>query len=231
MKKGKLTMIITIGLVCFTLVLVMSMQFKIVNEVDITSIETMRETELRTELASWKEKYDETNEKYEEVQNTINEYKEKKQSNEETEELLAKELEQVNMTLGKTDVQGEGISITLKSGTGIYTDSINADNLLLLINALKQAGAEAISINEQRIINMTDIVYINETFIQVNGQRILEPYVVRAIGNSTYLENSLLGNGGYVDELRKAGHEVEIQKDDNIIINKYDGEIKTKYID
>ena len=43
MKKGKVTMIFTIAIACFALTLVMFMQFKIVNETDITSIETMRE--------------------------------------------------------------------------------------------------------------------------------------------------------------------------------------------
>ena len=36
-KKGKITMTITIGIACFALVSVMMMQFKIVNETDITS--------------------------------------------------------------------------------------------------------------------------------------------------------------------------------------------------
>ena len=67
MKKGKITMTITIGIACFALVMVMTMQFKIVNETDITSIENMRETELRTELANWKQKYEETNAQYEEI--------------------------------------------------------------------------------------------------------------------------------------------------------------------
>ena len=67
MKKGKITMTITIGIACFALVMVMTMQFKIVNETDITSIENMRETELRTELANWKQKYEETNAQYAEI--------------------------------------------------------------------------------------------------------------------------------------------------------------------
>ena len=71
MKKGKIVMTITIGLVCFILALVMSMQFKVVKETDITSIETMREKELRDELANWKEKYNEINQKYEEVSERI----------------------------------------------------------------------------------------------------------------------------------------------------------------
>ena len=87
-KKGKITMTITIGIACFALVLVMFMQFKIVNETDITSIENMRETELRTELANWKTRYDETNAQYEETQKMIEEYNKTKESNDETEKLL-----------------------------------------------------------------------------------------------------------------------------------------------
>ena len=83
MSKEKLVMNITIGIACFALMLVMFMQFKVVNQTDITSIETMREEELRTQLANWKTQYEEVNQKYEETQETIKEYQEKKQSNKE----------------------------------------------------------------------------------------------------------------------------------------------------
>lgn len=233
-KKGKITMTITIGIACFALITIMFMQFKIVNETDITSIENMRETELRTELANWKSKYDETNEKYEETQSKIEEYKQTKQSNEETEKLVDEELTMVNMNLGKTDVEGEGIEIILRETTNEEISPINADDLLVIVNALKLAGAEAISINDERIINMTDIVNINadtdDLFIKINGQRILAPYVIKAIGNQTYLESGLIGNGGYIDELRTIGHDVSIEKKDKIKITKYNDEIKTKYI-
>ena len=60
-------MSITIGIACFALMLVMFMQFKVVEQTDITAIETMRETELRTELADWKAKYEEAETKLEET--------------------------------------------------------------------------------------------------------------------------------------------------------------------
>ena len=72
---------------------------------------------------------------------------------------------------------------------------------------------------------------INDTFIKVNGQRILAPYVIKAIGNQTYLESALLGNGGYVDELKKIGHNIAIEKENKIKIVKYKDEIKLKYIE
>lgn len=224
-------MAVAIAIACFALVFVMSMQFKIVNQTDITAIENMRETELRTELANWKAKYEETEIKYQETIAKIEEYKQTKQSNEETEKLVDSELEQVNMTLGKTNVEGEGIEIIMRETEGEEFREIKADNLLVIVNALKQAGAEAISINEQRIINMSDIVTISSNFIKVNGQRILAPYVIKAIGNQTYLESALLGNGGHVDELKKLGHEISINKINKLKIQKYNDEIKIKYME
>lgn len=229
-KHGKITMTITIAISCFALAFIMTMQFKIVRQTDITEIENMRETELRTELANWKAKYEEAEEKYNEIIAKIDEYKKTKQSNEETEKLVNAELEQVNMNLGKTDVEGEGIEVILRETGNEEISKINADDLLVIINALKLAGAEAISINDERIINMSDIVTINDTFIKVNGQRILAPYVIKAIGSQTYLESALLGNGGYVDELKKIGHDVSIEKPNKVKITKFSDEIKVKYM-
>ena len=228
-KKGKIVMAISIGISCFALSMVMFMQFKVVNQTDITSIENMRESELRTELSNWKEKYEDVNTRYEEVEKTIQEYQDKEKSDNEKSKLLQTELKQINMELGKTDVTGEGITITLKETENNDT-AITADDLLVIVNALKLAGAEAISINEERIINTTDIVEINNSFIKVNGQRVLAPYVIKAIGPQAYLESSLLGSGGYVDELKNYGYDVAIEKNTKVNINKYEDELKSKYM-
>ena len=127
-------------------------------------------------------------------------------------------------------MQGDGITIKIEeSSEDGY--QISADQLLTLVDYLKSAGAEAISINEERIINTSDIVSTNNTVIRVNQQRILAPYVIKAIGNASYLESSLVGNGGYIDdELRKLGFEVKIEQSDKIKIPKYNKEITYKYM-
>ena len=134
------------------------------------------------------------------------------------------------MSAGKTDVQGEGIEITLKDTDNEEISRISSDDLLLIVNSLKSAGAEAISINDERIINMSDIVDINESFIKINGQRIVGPYIIKAIGNQSYLESALVGNGGPVDEMKKIGQDVSISKNNKVKILKYNKEIKIKYI-
>ena len=230
MKKGKIAMTITIGIACFALVTVMTMQFKVVNETDITEIENMQESELKTELANWKNRYDEINAQYEDTMQKIEEYKNDEESNDEASRLVQEELEQTNALLGLTDVHGEGIVITLKSGES--ETPISADDLLIIVNSLKFAGAEAISINDERIVNTTDIVNILDgSFIKVNGQRILEPYVIKVIGNQSHMESAVTGNGGKVEELQTLGHTATIEKDNDITISKYNGEIKTDYIE
>lgn len=227
MKKEKIVMAITIGISAFVLVAIMFMQFKVVYQTDITSIETMTESELRSELISWREKYEELQAKKEEVNTKINEYKEEYKSDEETKILLEKELASLQMLLGETDVQGQGIVITINEGKS-EEEKINYEDLLYIVNGLKGAGAEAISINGHRVINRTDIVYTN--VLRINGKRIWGPFTIKAIGNQTYLEVALLGVGGYVDELRKWGFDIQIERNDNVTIEAYTNELSLKYI-
>lgn len=219
----------TMAIACFALVTVMCMQFKIVKETDITSIETMREEELRSELANWRQMYKEAQEQYEEKNSKLEEYKAKQESTEESSKLIEEELERTNMYLGKTDVQGTGIEINIKNDSSEDAD-FTAEDLLTIVDYLKLAGAEAISVNDERIINTSDIAYISNSIIFVNQQRILAPYVIKAIGDSTKLESTLLGNGGYVELLNNIGFDVSINKKDKITIYKYNKEIGYKYI-
>ena len=78
------------------------------------------------------------------------------------------------MLLCQTDVTGEGIIITLKDGTtnssDILSSSLMATDVIVhnsdlyhVVNDLKNAGAEAIEINGQRVVNTSSITY--ESFI------------------------------------------------------------------
>lgn len=228
MKKEKIIMAITIGISAFILVAIMFMQFKVVRQTDITSIETMTESELRSELIAWRERYSELELKHQDTLIKIQEYKEEYKSDEETKTLLENELKGLQLLLGETDVKGQGIIITIKEDQ-IEDDSITYEDLLYIVNALKGSGAEAISINAHRIINRSDIVYTN--VLRVNGKRIWGPFTIKAIGNQTYLESALLGVGGYVDELRKWGFDIEIERSELVQIEAYTNELSLKYIE
>lgn len=229
MEKGNGAITITIGIMSFLLVLVMFMQFKVVEETDIAGIETMRETELRLALADWKEKYEETNKKLEDNKEKIDEYEEKLSDNKEASEILEKELDEANIILGKTDVEGDGVIITL---TDNDEKTYTYVNLLDLINELKLAGAEAISINGQRVTSDTYIADISNKYIILNNnKRIESPYVIKAIGDQTNMQSNLNIKGGYIYVLSKNGYTINMETKKDLKINKYNGEFYLKYIE
>ena len=227
MKKGTTTITVTIGLTCLILTAVIFIQFKTINQTDITSLENMRKDELRTEISNFKQKAEEISKQIEETNLKISEYEETISTDKEASELLEKELEQQNNLLGKNDVKGSGVIITL---TDTRAQKITSEDLRELLNELRIDGAEAISINGQRIVYDSYVVDIGGTYISVNGERIVSPYEVKAIGNPTYLESGLSKKQyGYIDTKLEEGKDVTLKRENNIIINKYNGDLNMEY--
>lgn len=224
--KRQLIIASVLGIMCFLTVYLICIQFKTVDNIDVTELETMRENELRTALADWKSKYEEVITEYEATKEKIQEYNNKIEDDEKAGELLADDLENAKMLLGLTDVEGAGVIITITDNSEKQVDSTD---LLDLVNELNSAGAEAISINGQRIVPMTDIFDVND-FVVIKEKRVTSPYVIKAIGDVTYLQSALSIKKGYLDEHKTNGYTISIKSDEKITINKYDGELKSDYI-
>lgn len=224
--KRQLIIASVLGIMCFLTVYLICIQFKTVDNIDVTELETMRENELRTALADWKSKYEEVITEYEATNEKIQEYNNKIEDDEKAGELLADDLENAKMLLGLTDVEGAGVIITITDNSEKQVDSTD---LLDLVNELNSAGAEAISINGQRIVPMTDIFDVND-FVVIKEKRVTSPYIIKAIGDVTYLQSALSIKKGYLDEHKTNGYTISIKSDEKITINKYDGELKSDYI-
>ena len=224
--KGKLTITISIGLTAVIFATVMFAQFKTVEQTNITEIEAMRESELRTELSSWKAKYDEINLKYEEISKKVEEYKHQMNDNVDATALIKNDIAENEKYIGYSDVEGEGIVITLEDNS---KKEITSDDLLNLVNQLKLAGAEAISINDERVVNTTDITIVNGAFVFVNGKRLSSPYTVKVIGNQKYLDSAISIKYGYIDEITANGKTISYVPVKTVKINKYKGDLSMKY--
>lgn len=232
-KINKATIVLSIvsGAIALVLIASMFVQFRTVSESKELDIEGLRDDELRTQIASYKSKYEETMEQYNANQNTINEYETAINENKETTELLDEEINQAKSLLGLTDVKGSGVIVTLTdTEDALYT--YIADDLIMLLNELKYAGAEAISINDNRIINLADIVTLNDGLIILYGDvRLTSPYVVKAIGDPTYLMSTLsIKNSGYIDQMKANGMAIDVKQDNNIEIGAYTGDLDVKYL-
>ena len=215
--KNRVVLAIIIGFTALIFTMVMFTQFKTVEKTDISAIETMREAELRAELSASKTKYKEIETKLEEVNLKIKEYESKIQSNDDATNLLIKEVRQAETYLGYTDLEGEGILITLQDNE---YKSIESFDIITLINELKIAGAEAIEINGQRIIAYSEIVDVNGKIL-INTTRISGPYIVKAIGDKKYLESAITIKGGYYDDMIANDKTISYEISNKIEINKF----------
>ncbi len=220
------TVTVVVFIVCIVLVSVMLMQFRTVEQTDITEIENMRESELRTALAEWKTKYEEIATQLEDINQRIEGYDKTIEDNEAASELIDEELTESNILVGKKDVYGEGVVVTLSDGT----KKVTASDLINLVNELRYAGAEAIAINEIRVLAMTDIIDMADySYIMVNLQRLQGPYVVKAIGDKDYISTVLqLKGSGFIDTT--TGINVNLEAKNRVNIPKYNGEMEIEYM-
>ncbi|MPQ99702.1 DUF881 domain-containing protein [Modestobacter sp. I12A-02628] len=101
-------------------------------------------------------------------------------------------------------VRGPGLEVTLGNApAGTNSDPVggNAEiaagglvqdrDLQLVVNALWAAGAEAISVNDQRLGPTTAIRLAGETIL-VDFRPVVSPYLVRAVGNRDALQEGFL---------------------------------------
>jgi len=232
---------ITIGVLCALLAIGISIQLKTIRNTNavIPQVDG-QEDELRNEVISWKEKYDEAVESLENAEKELEKQREfaTKDNSEYTK--MEKEIKFVNTYLGLTEVTGKGVVVTLKDNQEVNADTpgvldvsdylVHDGDIIQVINELKNAGAEAISVNDQRIVGTTAIV-CDGNVVRINGEKIGAPYIIRAIGIPEYLESSLLRPEGYIARLKRDGVITEVTKANTIIIPKYTGIISHEYIE
>ena len=226
-----------LGIMCFVLTIAIIVQYKTVKNAN-QIVGTTNNSELKTEVLKWKEKYEETYAELTKAEKTLEEKRELSTNNDETSTELQKELKTLNSLIGTIDVKGKGIIITVADNKNVTSESIgiidNISNylihdtdLLTLVNELKNAGAEAISINDERIINTTSIT-CDGNVILVNGNKISSPFIIKAIGSQEALLGAIQRPGGFLEWLSEYGLVTGVTKQNNITIYKYNGIIDYK---
>ena len=161
-------------------------------------------------------------------------YRDQAASGDEGGEALRQELEQLEIAAGRTDVEGPGVTVILEDSTqsnvtGDEADYLIHDNdLLSVVNELRSAGAEAISLNGERLLANSEI-RCTGAVVTVNGRRYAAPYVIFAIGDPDTLYSALTMRNGVVDVLSQWGITVKVTASDLLLIPKYNGTVEYQY--
>lgn len=229
--KGKVIMIVTIGIICILLTSVMFLQFKSVQVIEASGVGQKRETELRTEYSTLKDKSSEMKQQLEEIQNTAKEYTAQSSDVQATMDLLKSDVDKARCDLGYTDVKGSGIILTIADGKNAANDKeqvITYNDLIMAINELKYAGAEAISLNDERVVNNSFVANISE-YMVMNDNRISGPYTIKVIGDSKNLESVINIKGGIKDYLESYNKQISYTVENEVYINKYNGNVEINF--
>ena len=228
---------LTIGAICFILVLAIVIQVKTIkNTNSIVNYTLSNNNDLRDDLLRWKEKYDSVNTEVTKAEKKLEETRQLAIQNSPDSIKKEQELNINNTALGLTDVSGQGVIVTLKDNQGVTNENIGITddirsylvhdaNLREIVRKLKISGAEAISINDERIVNDTPII-CSGNVIRVNDKKVSSPFEIKAIGSPELLYGNL---DETITRLNNSGIIVDIKKQDNVKINKYDGVINFNY--
>lgn len=146
------------------------------------------------------------------------------------------EIVRLRMATGLIPVRGKGILITLSDSDKKLNDFedpifyiVHYYQLELLMNELWAAGAEAISINNHRIINTSGFSCAGTTIL-VDAKRLAPPYEIAIIGDPGNLKKAVTLPGGYVEqEILAFNLGFLIKTDDKINIPAYKDNITFDY--
>ncbi|PJI09901.1 MULTISPECIES: DUF881 domain-containing protein [Clostridium] len=180
------------------------------------------------------------NEQYFALKNDIKDFKKTSKDFDSTRKQIQDELTLDKMELGTIDVNGQGVEIILddsgnqfaasskysdfRQQRGIY-QVIHDFDMRAVINDLRCAGAEAISINDQRITSNTEI-YCNAEFLLVNGVKVATPFDIKAIGDKARLKSYMMSNGRHLKILEGRSIYVSLKVFNSIKIPAYGGELR-----
>ncbi|GFN35974.1 DUF881 domain-containing protein [Tepidimicrobium xylanilyticum] len=151
-------------------------------------------------------------------------------------DILKSELEKNKLVAGFKKVQGPGIIIRMEDnmsedafGQEHDLDIIHDTDVLRIINDLRAAGAEAISINEQRVLSTSEIK-CGGPIIRINGRSVATPFYIKAIGDPKLLNAAVNAPNTYGYALRTIDQlNIETSIEDNIIIPEYRGIASFRY--
>jgi len=204
------------------------------------TLPTRREALVALLQASEREKAD-LKKEIENLRNQVSEHQRDILSGESSLAAIERDLMQAKILAGLVPVTGPGVEIELRDSPNRVhalaagdseTSLIHDSDLILVLNELRAAGAEAISIRsgetEERIVSTTFVRCTGPTVV-VNNEKMTSPFTVRAIGDPEVLYNSLTIRDGVIDQLRVFGIQVTITKTPILVIGGFSGATSFKH--
>jgi uncharacterized protein YlxW (UPF0749 family) len=145
---------------------------------------------------------------------------------------LRKDLEQLRMMAGLRAMAGPGVVVELddspqplRPGDDPNTVILHYTDLQVVVNELWANGAEAVAINDERIVSTTGINCVGTTIL-CNTKRMAPPYRVSAIGDVDRMQSAVERSDGSLATLRGFGFPVKVVRSLRLVVPAYRGSFR-----
>lgn len=135
-------------------------------------------------------------------------------------EILVAELNRMKIVNGLIEASGPGVEVQV-------TGRITTQDMQDMINELRNAGAEAIAVNNRRVV-ASSIIGRQDDDLMLDGVVLQAPYTLRAIGQPETLERAVERKGGLIPLLRYNNPhlQIDVTVRDRLVAPVYEGERK-----
>ncbi|MBE7060669.1 MAG: DUF881 domain-containing protein [Ruminococcaceae bacterium] len=225
---------VALTLICVLLGFAISLQLRSVRINRSTATDNLRAQELQTQLNAEKEKNESLAADLEDAKNQLAEFRKNSENSGAISSIVSEQLINAEKLAGLTALTGPGVTVSLSDAKTPPTANppensiIHDSDIRTVLNELLASGAEALSINGERIISTSSIRCVGPTVI-INNTRLSSPFVITAIGDAKTLEAGLIIKGGVVDALTPWGIDIDIATFDKVNIPAYTGVSTFKY--
>lgn len=203
MSKTKFYILIAAGIFGF-LIIIQGKSFENLDEL----LERDNVSNVFQEIKILKEKNEDLKKEIDELETTIDQFTDQNQAL----AAIQDQIDKYSKLSGGNSIFGPGVTIKID---GKITTPWAVD----LVNELFNLGAQAVSVNEIRIINKTaGFDTLPQGQILLNGSILSQPYVFNALGESSTLKSLLESPGAIVARLKMAfsGIKIDISTKDII---------------
>ena len=206
---------ISLTAVCLILGVIMAWQYRSVklNQV-LAQYEKKNVSEIIDELLIEKNNNENLKQRLQELQKEVDTFKAGETGVKENVEALEQSVQIARIKAGLETVKGSGLIITIDAGG---TKTVEDRHIEEMINELKASDVQAISVNDERIVAMSEIRKAGN-YIMVNGNQLVPPYTIKAIGNADNLERSLKLLGGVLEKYQYYEFKTTLKKEENVVI-------------
>ncbi|MGW2252812.1 DUF881 domain-containing protein [Kitasatospora sp. NPDC001660] len=133
----------------------------------------------------------------------------------EAQEQTRKKETELGVLAGTVKATGPGIVLTVDDPQG----QVKADMLLDTLQELRAAGAEAIQINDVRVVVNTNFTDVTGGGVQIDGKKVSQPYRFTVVGNPQDLTPALNIPGGVVRTLESHQARATITTPQKVVVD------------